>query len=194
LRVHSELGKQLDSMADMVSFGVVPGIMMWLLLKISSETYTIDGTIWQTIIMCSGFLITVFSGIRLAKFNLDTRQTSSFIGLPTPANSLLVVSLLMIFIKNNPAINDILLNLYFLLGLTLLLSYLLIAEIPLFALKFKNLKWKDNRLRITFILISMILLVIFQIIAIPFIVFLYVILSLSNNLYKKKQNEVQSGN
>lgn len=194
LKVGGEMGKQLDSLADMVTFGVVPGVVMYQLMP---HIGTIDGNFschlgqssWVLLLRLSAFLITIFSAIRLAKFNIDTRQTNSFIGLPTPANTILICSIPLI----NHFQPDILGfhiytltgNFYFLLSLTLLMSYLLIAELPLFALKFKNLKWSDNKLSYSFLTTSLILLILFQFIAIPFIIFLYIVLSIINNVMNK---------
>ncbi|MGZ6416839.1 MAG: CDP-diacylglycerol--serine O-phosphatidyltransferase, partial [Bacteroidia bacterium] len=119
---------------------------------------------------------------------IDSRQTSSFIGVPTPANSILICSLPLIIEfhrKNFGPYFQYIMNPYFLTGLTLLMSYLLIAELPLFALKFKNFGWADNKIRYSFLIISLILLILFQFIAIPFIIFLYIVLSVINNMMNK---------
>lgn len=190
LHVHSEIGKQLDSLADMVTFGLVPGVVMFTFLSNAATIYV--GTSGSNMIVLSylplfAFLITIFSAIRLAKFNIDTRQTSSFIGVPTPANALLICSLPLIhfFQPNvgNFSLIPILENVWFLLGLTILMSYLLVAELPLFALKFKNFGWADNKIRYSFLIASIIMLLLFKFIAIPFIIFLYVILSVINTLF-----------
>lgn len=192
LKVSGELGKQLDSLADMVTFGVVPGIVMFKMLA-PKVNVAFNDTNFEFIrndyFQYLAFIITIFSCIRLAKFNIDTRQTNSFIGVPTPANTILICSLPLIqnfqpFVLglNTVAIIN---NTYFLVGLTLLMSYLLIAEIPLFALKFKNFGWPDNKIRYTFLIISVLLLILFQFIVIPFIIFLYIIISVIDNLKNK---------
>lgn len=190
LHVHSEIGKQLDSLADMVTFGLVPGVVMFTFLSKAAAIYC--GTSGSNMMVLSylprfAFLITIFSAIRLAKFNIDTRQTSSFIGVPTPANALLICSfpLIQFFQPNigNFSLIPILENVWFLLGLTVLMSYLLVAELPLFALKFKNFGWADNKIRYSFLIASIIMLLLFKFIAIPFIIFLYVILSVINTLF-----------
>lgn len=212
LKVGGEMGKQLDSLADMVTFGVVPGIVLF---KLMSSSTILNGK--PTILLASdigsywlllSFLITIFSAIRLAKFNIDTRQTDSFIGVPTPANTILICSLPLILNQMAPKAleiparvlgstvlntevesylmwQSIIMNPFFLIGLTLLMSYLLVAELPLFALKFKNFGWADNKIRYSFLIISVILLILFQFIAIPFIIFLYIILSIINNMMNK---------
>lgn len=196
LKVGGEMGKQLDSLADMVTFGVVPGVVMFNMMPnhygmgfLNSPNECYDQPILELLFQLSGFIITIFSCIRLAKFNIDTRQTDSFIGVPTPANTILICSIPLI----NHFQPDILGfhiytltgNSYFLIGLTLLMSYLLIAELPLFALKFKNFGWADNKIRYSFLIISVILLILFQFIAIPFIIFLYIVLSIINNMMNK---------
>jgi CDP-diacylglycerol--serine O-phosphatidyltransferase len=175
LKVGGEMGKQLDSLADMVTFGVVPSVVMFQLLNSCT-----DGS-WIPYI---AFSIAVFSALRLAKFNIDTRQTTSFIGVPTPANAILICSLPLTFNEEGKLL---ILNSYFLIGLTLLMSYLLVAELPLFALKFKNFGWPDNKIRYSFLIISLILLILFQFIAIPFIIFLYIILSIISNIYNRNK-------
>ncbi len=196
LKVGGEMGKQLDSLADMVTFGVVPGVVMYHLIKFSTEYVLKEGVIYSINTSSAislylpyfGFLITIFSCLRLAKFNIDTRQTDSFIGVPTPANTILICSLPLIieFHRNDyQKFNEFLLNPYFLIGLTIVMSYLLIAELPLFALKFKNFGWADNKIRYSFLIISVILLILFQFIAIPFIIFLYIVLSIINNMMNK---------
>lgn len=195
LKVGGEMGKQLDSLADMVTFGVVPGMVMFFMLHNAMRrfvNYTPSGMAYNTLNgnwLLLAFIITIFSALRLAKFNIDTRQTNSFIGVPTPANTILICSLPLIN-KFQPIVwgfnvQTITENLYFLIGLTLLMSYLLVAELPLFALKFKNFGWADNKIRYSFLIISVILLILFQFIAIPFIIFLYIVLSIISNLTNK---------
>lgn len=123
------------------------------------------------------FIVIIFSALRLAKFNIDTRQTTSFIGLPTPANTLFVAALPLILAADDFNLGQYFMNQYVLLGLTLVLSYLLVAEIPLFALKFKNLTWKDNATRFIFLLIAIPLLFLLKFAAVPLIIVLYVLLS-----------------
>jgi len=187
LRVHSELGKQLDSLADMVSFGLVPGVIMYHLLIQSLQLECMDQTLFMgKLIPYLGFIITIFSAVRLAKFNLDTRQSDSFIGLPTPANTMVVVSLPMILSQGYSALNAFILNPYFLVFFSFLMSYLLIAEIPLMALKFKTFKWADNKIKYIFILLSLFLMIQFLYMSIPLIIFLYIMISIfSQNPLKK---------
>lgn len=178
LNTYSEIGKQLDSLADMVSFGVVPGAMVFMMLTASGATAL---GIPESILPFFGFLITVFSALRLAKFNIDTRQTSSFIGLPTPACTILIASLPLILENGSLTHYNVILNPYVLLALTFLLSYLLVAELPLFALKFKSLGWQNNSVRFIFIGLSIILLALVKFVAVPLIIVLYILLSIIKN-------------
>lgn len=190
LDVKSELGLQLDSLADMVTSGVVPGIVMYQLLTqvFGNPFYVAPGT-WNSEEVLSSFdlsyfslfglLIILASGYRLAKFNIDTRQTTSFIGLPTPANTLLIISLpLILQFQLETWVHQIILSKWFLIGLTLLSCYLLNAEIRLFALKFKTWKFSENKIRYAFLLLTMVLLVVLKFLAVPCVILLYIVVSL----------------
>ncbi|MCG2611237.1 CDP-alcohol phosphatidyltransferase family protein [Flavobacterium sp. SM15] len=188
----SPLGVQLDSLADMVTSGVVPGVVMYKMLSDIQENqdiYTLTpDTYYMGIVPYIGFVITVASCFRLAKFNIDTRQTDSFIGLPTPANALLIMSIPMILFANQYEwLSEILSNPYFLVALSFLSAYLLNAEIPLFSLKVKYFSWENNKLQVFFLAISALLLVVFQYLAIPMIILFYVILSVINNTLLSKK-------
>ncbi|MBK8443753.1 MAG: CDP-diacylglycerol--serine O-phosphatidyltransferase [Sphingobacteriales bacterium] len=154
LGVQSDLGKQLDSLADVVTFGVVPGAIIVWLLQNSPQLPA------ASLLPFAGFVISLFSALRLAKFNIDTRQTNSFLGVPTPANTLFFVGLLGLSWSNS-ALADYLLNPVVLLLLTALFSYLLVSEIPIPALKFKNFSFKDNRFAYGILLSSVLYLAIF---------------------------------
>jgi CDP-diacylglycerol--serine O-phosphatidyltransferase len=177
LHAYSEIGKQLDSLADMVSFGVLPGVIMFQLMQKSAMADPKTTLLEAEIFPFSAFIIIIFSALRLAKFNIDTRQTSSFIGLPTPANTLFIASLPLILVSDQFKLAPYILNQYILLGLSVVLCFMLVAEIPLFALKFKNLSWKDNATRFIFLLIALPLLFILKFAALPVIIVLYVLLS-----------------
>ena len=183
LKVSGELGKQLDSMADMVTFGVAPGMILFHFM------YYLNHDVIFRIASAEGFffpeilalLIPIFSAVRLANFNIDTRQTTSFIGLPTPALAIFIAAMPNIDFDLFPMFVD----LKFLIALSVILPLLLVAEIPLFSLKFsasENLTSRLNIFRITLILTAVVLLFVFQFAAIPFIVILYLILSLLNNI------------
>lgn len=190
-KVQSPIGLQLDSLADMVTSGVVPGLVMYKMLGDIQENqaqYNLtEDTYFMGVVPYLGFLITLASCYRLAKFNVDTRQTDSFIGLPTPANALLIMSIPMIqFHSEFEWLVDFLSNPYVLVGITVLSSYLLNAEIPLFSLKVKNFSWEKYKMQVVFLIISVILIALLEFIAIPIIILLYVILSVVNNTILKK--------
>ncbi len=187
LNVYSEVGKQLDSLAGVVSFGVAPSVIVFFLMKgaLFETTYIAplaNLSIIDILFLISPFLIAVFSGLRLAKFNVDERQNESFIGLPTPANALFFVSLYIItLVSDNFMVKLVIQNKVFLLILIIVFSFLLIAEFPMFSLKFKNLGIRGNKIRFIFIGLSAVLLILLQSIAIPVIIILYILLSVINN-------------
>ena len=198
-KVEGELGKQLDSLADVVTSGVVPGIVMYQLILKSVHENWINGLSceignWVSFeeshwhwLPFFGLLITLAAAYRLAKFNIDERQTSSFIGLPTPASALVVLSLPLIL--NYSELNmatTIIENKYFLIVLTVVLCFLMNAEILLFSLKLKDYSWKNNKIKYSFILITAILCVALKFIAIPIVILIYVLLSIIENQFFKK--------
>lgn len=186
LKAQSALGLQLDSLADMVTSGVVPGVAMYKLLE---NIYELNGdtgvpdNFYMNLLPYAGFIITLASCYRLAKFNVDTRQTDSFIGLPTPANALFILSLPVILNHSDGSgfVFDMLSNPYVLLGITLLSAFLLNAEIPLFSLKVKYFNWETNKIQLLFLILSALLLFFFQYLGIPLIILSYVLLSFINN-------------
>ncbi|MBS9774393.1 MAG: CDP-alcohol phosphatidyltransferase family protein [Tenacibaculum sp.] len=194
LNVQGELGKQLDSLADMVTSGVVPAIVMLELLVCSIDIDAVgylgidDYGATGSNLPYLGLLLALGAGYRLAKFNIDTRQSDSFIGLPTPAMSLFVVSLPLIAeFSDQLFFVDLVLNKYFLIISTILLTFLMNAELPLFSLKFKDYSFKSNKIKYLFLLTSVVLLATLQFVAIPLIIIFYVFLSvLSNSLIKKQ--------
>jgi CDP-diacylglycerol--serine O-phosphatidyltransferase len=196
LNVSSELGLQLDSLADMVTSGLVPGLIMYKLLKLSIGSSALTQNNWSTnsnwldfnffSIPLIGLLITLASAYRLAKFNIDEEQQSYFKGLPTPANTLLIISLpLIIEFQNNDLINTMILNKWFLIGLTILSSYLLNSNIKLFALKFKDYSFKGNAIRYIFLILSIVLLIVLKFASIPLIILVYIIMSVLDNQTSK---------
>lgn len=189
LNAQSQVGLQLDSLADVVTSGVLPGIVMVQLLSEAITGKSLDisaifsdtanSTSIESYLPFIGLLIAVASGYRLAKFNVDTRQTTSFIGLPVPANTLLILSLpLIISFQASQQITEVILTPWFLIVITLVSCVLLNAEIPLFGLKFKTWNFKDNAVRYLFLISSILLLVVLKFIAIPIIIFLYILVSL----------------
>jgi len=191
LNAYSELGKQLDSLADMVSFGVAPASIMYNLLLTAATKPGIYENFFPfgLLIPLLAYLIAVFSALRLAKFNIDTRQTDSFIGLPTPANALFICSLAFMSISDSPLpwLTD---SMFFLLAVTFLFSYLLIAELPLFSLKFKSFDWKRNKIKYVFVSISALLLLFFHWAGLSFVILLYIIISIITNKNKNRQSKI----
>ena len=180
LKVSGELGKQLDSLADMVTSGVVPGIIMVNLLG-NSFTNTSNSFLQEYTLSISliGLLLTLGSCLRLAKFNLDERQSNSFIGLPTPAMSLFVISLPLIQQYTDiEIIKDLVESSYFLIVTTLVLTYLMNAEILLFSLKFKTFGFKENFIKYLFLLMSIVIIILIPLLSIPIIIILYVVISI----------------
>ncbi|MDG1501705.1 MAG: CDP-alcohol phosphatidyltransferase family protein [Ulvibacter sp.] len=189
LNAQSQVGLQLDSLADVVTSGVLPGIVMVQLLSEALTGTSLDistifsdtanSTSIESYLPFIGLLIAVASGYRLAKFNVDTRQTTSFIGLPVPANTLLILSLpLILSFQAGQQITEVILTPWFLIIITLVSCVLLNAEIPLFGLKFKTWNFKDNAVRYLFLIASILLLVVLKFIAIPIIIFSYILVSL----------------
>jgi CDP-diacylglycerol---serine O-phosphatidyltransferase len=208
LKVNSPIGKDLDSLADVVTFGVVPGLMVYRLLQFSLIGMEEKELFWIALqknissielsnvqylsgfyayLPYFGFLITVFSAIRLAKFNNDTRQSTTFIGLPTPANAILIAALVL-NLQQPTAIYGVFSDYRVLLGFTVLSSYALVAELPLLALKFKDFAWKTNAMRYVFLGFSAVLLVVFKVQALPLLILCYILFSLVNNIFFKAQH------
>ena len=211
LKVQGDLGKQLDSFADMVTFGVAPGVVMYSFLSSFIE---------DAYIPYISFVIPLLSAFRLAKFNIDSNQSDKFIGLPTPANALFFVFIPLVFIFEsfgcdnttfvmhmsrdyfpNPFVSQSFsvseIFKYLMIVIILLFSYLLNAPIEMIALKFTSQGWKGNEIRfvflgLCFVVISLSLLISSVFVSVPIIILLYIILSIINNLFKKKQNELQS--
>ncbi|WP_367868553.1 CDP-diacylglycerol--serine O-phosphatidyltransferase [Pedobacter sp. WC2423] len=166
LHVKSPIGKELDSLADMVSFGFLPGVVMFQLLTQSDFS--------SPYLPYLGFMMTIFSALRLAKFNIDTRQTEDFIGLNTPMNTLFIVSLPFIR-KDYPALIG---SSVLLIAITVIMSFLLTSEIRIFSLKFSSFKWEPNKIKFIFLILSAILIAFLQFAAVPFVLVLYIALSL----------------
>lgn len=180
LKSNSLMGKELDSLADMVTFGLVPGVYMYqLFIKSVPLVLNLNGNFAQ-IISFFPFIITVFSALRLAKFNIDTRQQDSFLGMPTPAITIFVTGLALIIENDRFHLTPMLLNTYVLGGLSMILSFLLVSEIPLFALKFKSFSWAANKAQYILLATGIILIASLQYLAIPLLIIFYLILSLIN--------------
>lgn len=186
LKINSAIGLQLDSLADMVSFGLVPGFMMFNLLSgyttPLNEGDFVSSKVQIDFVAYFGFFITLFSALRLAKFNIDTEQATYFKGLATPANTILIFSLYWIYVQKGKILSPEI-DLYFLIGITILSCYLLISNLPLFSFKFKGFSWKENHFKYIFMVVSLILVIGFQMSAVPFIIILYIIISI---IFRKK--------
>lgn len=179
LGVSSPIGKELDSLADDVTFGVAPSAMVFTLLSTLEYPSAIESL--RPVLPFVAFIMAAFSALRLAKFNLDERQTTSFIGLPTPANALFWASLIVggeNFLASSPYM------VIAVLVLLLVCSWLLVAEFPMFALKFKQWGWKGNEIKYVFVLVSILLLAIFRLSGFAVVMAWYVILSAYNNSKK----------
>jgi CDP-diacylglycerol--serine O-phosphatidyltransferase len=191
-KVSGELGLQLDSLADVVTSGVVPGLMIFkLLLDIQEDStsvyYLTEEYYYMGFVPYLGFIITLASAYRLAKFNIDTRQTDSFIGLPTPANALFIMSIPMIqFDGTHEWLVNALFNPFVLIIISFVSAYMLNAEIPLFSLKIKDFSWDKNKLQVFFLTIAATLLLFLGFTALPIIILLYVLLSVINNTFLVK--------
>lgn len=185
LKAYSEMGKQLDSLADLVSFGVAPGLIIFQLLSIHCTNSCNLLERWN-IIPYMALLIPVCSALRLAKFNIDPRQEVNFIGLPTPANAIFFASIplvihlqgrihtfvdmdFLVVLFSNPRVLSV---------LAIIFSYLLISEFRIFSMKFKSMSWKENHHRFIFLILSLVLLLVFSISAVPMVILLYLLLSL----------------
>jgi len=170
LKAYSAMGKELDSLADMISFGLAPGAIVFSFL---TDTGTNE---WLPFV---GFLIPVFSGLRLAKFNIDDRQSSSFLGLPVPANAIFWAGLVYSF---SPFLMN---NVWFLFILIALFCFFLVSEIPMFSLKFKNVSWKENQNQYLFLIGCGVILAIFQLSAFALIISWYIASSVGINISRK---------
>ncbi|WP_159470647.1 CDP-diacylglycerol--serine O-phosphatidyltransferase [Dyadobacter sp. 3J3] len=179
LKVSSPIGRDLDSLADMVTFGLLPSIIIYQLLMQSIPDLL---GIWKAY---PAFLIAIFSAIRLAKFNNDPRQSDSFIGVPTPAAALLIASLPLI-IFNDESWKPLIVNTNNLLMLTVVICYLLVSEIKLLALKFRSFGWKGNEARYSLMILTVVLLLLFKVLAVPIIFVAYLGLSVAANMVEKK--------
>lgn len=215
LKQGSPMGKQLDSLADMVTFGVLPGMVMFQLIRFASNMSLCDEAAYEPFLPYIGFLIPLFSGLRLAKFNVDTRQSDTFIGLPTLANALFICSLPMViridptFVAHLPApklgwasgfmpseswahmgyVPEIMAKIVFSRGAliigTIVFSVLLVSELPMFSFKVKSLKWKGNEIRYIFLASAVALAIWLKLAALPLIIVVYILLSVIYALTRK---------
>jgi CDP-diacylglycerol--serine O-phosphatidyltransferase len=180
LNAYSDLGAQLDSLADLVSFGLAPGFILFNMINIShgQPGNTASG---MTFIPFLAFIIPLFAALRLAKFNIDDKQQTSFLGIPTPAVAILIASypLIKSYLYHDRGLYYMIItNTYFLTVTAFAMSFLMIVPLPMFAFKFKNYGWKDNKVKYVFLALSILLIIIFKSVAIPVIIAIYLLLSL----------------
>ncbi len=188
LNVSSPIGKELDSLADLITFGFAPaaitsGIIQHILFP--GMLFESEPSTYEYILIFFPYIMVAFSALRLAKFNLDTRQTHSFIGLPTPANAIFFASFAFI-----PNLDEIPVEL--IAVLCLFFSIMLIVEIPMFSLKFQNFSWADNKIRYIFLVLAIVLLIVLQLSAITYIMISYILLSVMDDIVNKRtSNTIQ---
>jgi CDP-diacylglycerol--serine O-phosphatidyltransferase len=185
LHAYSDLGKELDSLADVVSFGVLPSFILFSLVEQSCGSQCTVGIFgfYKPFLV---FSLALMSAYRLAKFNIDTRQTDQFIGVPTPANGLLVASLPLI-LHFQPEFSPYILHFQGLLIYSILMSYLLVSELPLMAFKFKTWGWASNQTRFLFLIYCVVIILLLKFAAFPILVISYIVLSFILSLLNSKQ-------
>lgn len=197
LKVTSAIGKELDSLADVVTFGLAPSLITVEVLK--DSLLSSGNSLFISNILCLiPLFMALMSAYRLANFNVDERQSVNFIGLPTPANALLWLSLPVLNYLSDKKIHlwgiyqqevysslvEILLNPWFIIVFSIIMGVMLIAPINMFSFKFKNFTWQDNKVKFIFLVICILLIFLFNCFAIPFIVLMYIIISLISNFTK----------
>lgn len=190
LKAYSEIGKQLDSLADVVSFGVAPGAILFTLIEFSlfgknDLIFNISAKWYEWIIMFTAFLIPVFGAIRLAKFNVNTSNENFFRGLPIPANGIFWASLALMI--ESPKYYDLLQIIYSTKNLVILAVFMagmMVIHMPMFSLKMKSLGFKDNWYRYLFLLLSALFILFFNVYGLAFIIFLYIFLNVIFYLLK----------
>lgn len=191
LKATSEIGKSLDSLADVISFGLLPSAIIFyivklIIIRINPEFTLLNASISEAILLLSSLLIVSFSALRLAKFNTDTRQSYGFIGVPTPATAILISS--FPFIIESETLGAVLLmKLYILIPLTLVLAFLMVSEIPMISLKFQNFSIKQNVFKYLLILISLFSILFWGITSIPVIFLVYIVCSVLENRLSKAE-------
>ncbi len=175
LQSYSDMGKELDSLADMVSFGVLPGFMFFYMLQGGDLTNI-------TPYGAAGFMVTLFAALRLAKFNIDTRQSESFLGLPTPSATLFIAGLLLIYRSHA---DSMLFTWPALLSIALIISVLMVSDLPMFSLKFKGYSWKGNEIRYIFIIFAVAMFVLMRDYSLSVVIATYTLYSLVKHLFRK---------
>lgn len=186
LNAKSAIGKQLDSLADMVTFGVLPGIIYYQLLE---RAYFMEAGALHTskLYLIPAFIVTLAVCWRLAKFNIDERQETSFIGLPSPASAVFAASLPLIYITNAYGIGNLLVNKYILYLLVFVFSYLMVSSVPMFSLKIKKFGWKGNELLIIFLILAVAIIAWFKWLGIAVTVIFYILISIFKNFSPSRE-------
>ena len=176
LKVHSPIGADLDSLCDVVSFGVAPGfIMCWLMDRAADlPSLTLLGI---DVLPCLAFMLPVFSAIRLARFNIDDTQTTSFRGIPAPGMAIFIASL-PLALGQAGHLTDGALSYWACLGITIIFSLMMVCNLRFFSFKIKSAKWKGNEIRWIFVIIAVVSFAIFRFLALPFIMMVYVLMSI----------------
>lgn len=176
LHAHSPIGADLDSLSDVVSFGVAPGFIMYWLMSRASDlpNFSVFG---YNLLPCLAFLLPVFSAIRLAKFNIDDTQKTLFRGIPAPGMAVFIASL-PLALSQVSHLTDGSLGYWACLGITLIFSFMMVSHLRFFSFKMKSAKWKGNEVRWIFLLIALVSFVIFRFLALPFVMMVYVLLSI----------------
>lgn len=191
LKAYSPLGVQLDSLADMVSFGIAPGILAFQLVSISLHSVTIDNKFLEYIYLFLPALVAISSAFRLAKFNIDEKQQTSFLGLATPSSAILIAStLLIVLVTKNIELQNFILNKVTIALLIIIDSFLMVCRIPMFSLKFKSKSFKENSVQYIFMAVAIIMLLLLKLNAIPLIICFYILLSLVLYIAKQKVNKI----
>ena len=192
LKAYSEMGKQLDSLADLVSFGVAPGAILFTLLKfsmfgINQPVYEISATWCEWLILFSAFLVPVFGAIRLARFNVSTEENAFFSGLPIPANGIFWVSLGLIFeTSGNQPLFEIIFSPKALLFFSVFFSAMMVSNLPMFSFKFKTMGLKDNWFRYLFLILSLGLILFLKSYGLTFCIVIYILLNVLLYFFKVK--------
>lgn len=176
LHAHSPIGADLDSLADVVSSGVAPGFIMYWLMVHAFDLPSVT-LLDVSVLPCLAFLLPVFSAIRLAKFNVDDTQKTSFRGLPAPGMALFIASL-PLALSQMGHLTDGVLDYWACLGITLIFSFMMVSRLRFFSFKMKSVKWKGNEVRWIFLIIALAAVAIFRLVALPFVMMLYVLLSI----------------
>ena len=174
LHAYSPIGADLDSLSDVVSFGVAPGFIMYWLMLHSRDLIpiSIHGV---CLLPCLAFLLPVFSAIRLAKFNIDDTQKTSFRGIPAPGMAIFVASLPLALSQIGKLVPS--LHYYTCFNITIIFSFLMVSNLRFFSFKMKSAKWKGNEVRWIFLIVAVVGFAVFRFVALPFIMMLYILLS-----------------